>query len=271
MNNQVPNQPNASEVPYQPNQYGYTIEELIDFVQNDLTIGCALPRQLPDTEIRRIIETRALPWFYRSYQYAVQKMYFLVHKEAFYTEEFTRYRYVNVPCEIQSVIYLYEMRGVSLFQLGINTPNMSVNLGVTNQPYLSSYVTTIGELGVYKTLLDNMSDMLNQLSKFTLKYHFNQLAHRLHILTDVQYDLVLECYANIPNEYLFKDDLFIKYVTGWAKVQYGNMLSLYDFNLPGNVKINGANLTSQGKEEVKEVEDYIANQSQSAFFFMVKK
>lgn len=263
--------PNASEVPFQPNQFGYTIEELIDFVQNDLTVGCALPRQLPDTEIRRIIETRALPWFYRNYQYAVSKMYFLIYKEAFYTEEYTRYKYVNMPCEIQSVIYLYEMRGISLFQLGINTPNMSVNLGVTNQPYLSSYVTTIGELGVYKTLLDNMSDMMNQLSKFTLKHHYNQLAHRLHILTDVQYDVIVEAYANIPREYLFTDDLFIKYVTAFAKIQYGNMLGRYDFSLPGSVKINAADLTSQGKEESKEVEEVIKGMSDSSFFFMVKK
>lgn len=257
--------------PYVPPSNGYTIEELIDFVQNDLTISCALPRQLPDVEIRRIVETRCLPWFYRQYQYAVNKQYFLLRKEAFYTEEFTNFKYVNVPCEIQSVIYLYEMRGISLFQLGINTPNLSVNLGVTNQPYLSSYVTTIGELGVYKTLLDNMSDMMNQLSKFTLKHHYNQLTHRLHILTDVQYDVVIEAYANIPREYLFTDDLFIKYVTGWSKVQYGNMLGRYDFNLPGGTKVNFADLISQGKEEVKEVEDLINNMSQTAFFYMVKR
>src|ERR1035437_5743513 len=115
--------------PYVPYQDGYTIEELVDFVQNDLTVGCGLPKTLPDSEIRRIVETRALPYFYRNYQYAVQKIYFWIFKEAFYSEEFTRYRYVQVPCEIQSVIYLYENRGESLFQLGINTPNLSVNLG----------------------------------------------------------------------------------------------------------------------------------------------
>ena len=170
---------------YVPDQNGLSIEELIDFVQNEITIGCALPKTLPDSEIRRIVETRALPYFYRNYQYAVQKMYFFIHQDAFQTEEFTKYRYVNVPCEIQSVTYLYEVRGGSLLQLGINTPNLSVNLGVTNQPYLSSYVTTIGELGVYKTILDSMSDMLNQLNKYTLKYHFNQLHHRLQILTNI--------------------------------------------------------------------------------------
>jgi hypothetical protein len=256
---------------YTPYQGGLTCEELIDFIQNEITVGCALPKVLPDSEIRRIIETRALPYFYRNYQYAVQKMYFLIHQEAFQTEEFTKYRYVSVPCEIQSVTYLYEVRGTSLMQLGINTPNLSVNLGVTNQPYLSSYVTTIGELGVYKTILDSMSDMLNQLNKYTLKYHFNQLHHRLQILTNVKYDVVIEGYANIPPEYLFRDDLFVKYVTGWAKVQYANLTGRYDFSLPGSIKINSADIMAQGKEEIKEAEEEIRGQSNSSFFYMVKK
>ena len=256
---------------YIPYQGGLTIDEFIDSINTELTIGCALPRSLPETMIRQIVEKRALPWFYRSYQYAVQKMYFLIKKEAFFAEEFTKYNYVQVPCEIQSVIYLYEVRGASLFQLGINTPNLSVNLGVTNQPYLSSYVTTIGELGTYKTLLDNMSDMLNQLNKYTLKYQFNQLNHRLHILTNVKYDVIMEAYANIPQENLFNDDLFFKYCVGYSKQALGNMVGRYDFSLPGGVKIQAADLVTQGKEEVKEVEDEIKGQSTSGWFFMVKK
>ena len=260
-----------TEAEYIPFQGGYSIEELVDLVQNELTISCALPKSLPDANIRQIVETRALPWFYRSYQFAVQKIYFFIHKDAFATEEFTRYSYVTVPCAIQSVVYLYEVRGDSLFQLGINTPNLSVNLGVTNQPYLSSYVTTIGELGVYKTVLDSMSDMLNQLNKYTLKYQFNQLNHRLHILTNVQHNVIMEAYANIPQENLFRDDLFFKYVTGYAKQQLGNMMGRYDFTLPGGVKIQAADLVSQGKEEVKEVEEEIKGQSTSSWFIMVKK
>lgn len=256
---------------YIPYQGGYTIEEMIDSIQSELTISCALPKTLPDEAIRTIIEKRALPYFYRSYQYAVQKIYFLIRKEAFEQEEFTRYNYVTVPSEIQSVTYLYEVRNASLFQLGINTPNLSVNLGVTNQPYLSSYVTTIGELGVYKTILDTMSDMLNQLNKFTLRYQFNQLNSRLHILTNVKYNVVMEAYANIPAENLFRDDLFFKYVTGYSKIQLGNLVGRYDFQLPGGVKIQASDLVSQGKEEVKEVEDYISSMSNSSFFFMVKK
>jgi len=256
---------------YVPYQGGFTIEEFIDQIQTELTISCSLPKTLPDEAIRVIIERRALPWFYRNYQYAVQKLYFLIRKEAFFSEEFTKYNYVNVPCEIQSVTYLYEVRDASLFQLGINTPNLSVNLGVTNQPYLSSYVTTIGELGVYKTILDSMSDMLNQLNKYTLKHHFNQLNHRIHILTAVKNNVIMEAYANIPQENLFRDDLFFRYVAGWAKKQMGNMVGRYDFTLPGSVKIMGADLVSQGDAEIAAVEEEVKGQSNSGWFIMVKK
>ena len=261
----------ADSADYIPFQGGLTIDEFIDLVQTEISVSCALPKTLPDANLRQIIETRALPYFYRWYQYAVQKIYYLIKKEAFFTEEFTKYNYVNVPCEIQSVVYLYEVRSASLFQLGINSPNLSVNLGVTNQPYLSSYVTTIGELGVYKTLLDNMSDMLNQLNKYTLRHSFNQLNHRLHILTKVKHDVIIEAYANIPQENLFKDDLFFKFCVGWAKVQLGNMMGMYDWTLPGGVKINHANLITQGQAEIKEVEEEIKGQSNSSWFVMVKR
>ena len=81
----------------------------------------------------------------------------------------------------------------------------------------------------------------------------------------------MEAYANIPQENLFRDDLFFKYVVGYSKIQLGNMVGRYDFQLPGSIKINSADLVSQGKEEVKEVEEEIKNISNSSFFFMVKR
>ena len=249
----------------------FAIEELVDYVQNELTVGCALPKTLPDTEIRRFAETRAAKWFYQNYQYAVSKVYYFVDGSAFKTEEYTKYKYITLPCEIQSISYIYEVRGESLMQLGINVPNLSVNIGVTNQPYLSSYVTTIGELGVYKTLIDSMSDMLNQMNKYTVKFHYNQLMNRLNILTGIKYDLILETYANIPKENLYTDHYFLKYVSAWGKMQTGNMLGRYDFTLPGNVKFNSADLVSQGKEEMKEVEEEIKGMSTTSWFVMVKR
>jgi hypothetical protein len=49
------------------------------------------------------------------------------------------------------------------------------------------------------------------------------------------------------------------------------MMGRYDFQLPGGIKIQAADLVSQGKEEVKEVEEEIKGQSNSTWFIMVKK
>lgn len=249
----------------------YTQEEFIDFVQQDLSIGYALPIELPCTEIQRFIETQALDWFYQNYFYSVIKMYYFLDKEAFKTDEFTRFRYITLPDEIQTIPYIYQIMGTSLFQLGINVPNLSVNMGVSNQPYLSSYTSTIAELGVYKSIIDSMSDMLNQMNKYTVRYDFNYPMHRLHILSDVRYDLILECYANAPKEFLFTDPQFQKYVIGWSRQQLGRLLGRYDWNLPGGVKINSDALVNEGKEGMKEVEEYIKGQSQTGFFYMVKR
>jgi hypothetical protein len=247
------------------------IEELIDYVQSDITVFGALPKNLPDNSIRQFVETRASKWFYQNYQYAVSKMYYFVDKAAFHTEEYTNSKFLELPCEIQTVTWIYQIHNQNLLQLGINVPNLSVNMGVTNQPYLSSYITTIGELGVYKAMIDSMSDMLNQMSLFTTKYHFNQLTHRLNILTNVHHHLILEAYVNIPLENLMTDQYFLKYVTGWAKQQQGRMLGQFDFTLPGGVKYNSADMVSQGKEEMKEVEEEIKSMSNSCFMIMVKK
>jgi hypothetical protein len=249
----------------------YTIEELIDIVQMDITFGCTLPKTLPDNSIRLFIETRAAKWFYRNYQYALSKMYYHVDRSAFSTEEYTKYSYLTLPCEIQSISYIYQMRSESLFQLGMNVPNMSINMGSSSQPYLSSFVSTIGELGVYKTMLTSMSDMLNQMNLYTTKFHYNEMTNQLNVLTDVKYNLVLEAYANIPLEHLYADDLFQKYVIGWSKKQAGNLMGRYTFTLPGGVTYNSGDLVTQGGDEMKEVEEEIKNMSQVAFFYMVKK
>ncbi len=249
----------------------FSVDEFIDFVQTDVTVGGTLPKNLPDHAIRQFIETRALPWFYQNYQYAVSKMYYFIDKAAFETEEFTRYRHIELPCEVQSVSWINQVKGDQLLQLGINVPNLSVNMGVSNQPYLSSYVTTIGELGVYKTMIDSMADMLNQMNLYTTKYHFNQLSHRLNILTNINHHVIIEAYINIPAENMFSDHYFLKYVTAWAKMQQGRMLGAFTFTLPGGVTYNSADLIAQGKEEMKEVEDEIKGMSNSSFFIMVKK
>ena len=249
----------------------YTIEELVDIVNAELTMDCALPQILPLRTIRRVIITQAQPWFYQNYRYAVQKAYYYIDKSLMETREFTRDRWLYMPAEIQSVTYLYKVHEASLFELGINAPNLSINLGVTNQPYLSSYVTTIGELGVYKTILDSFSDMLDHLNLFTVKYDYNQMANRIQLLTSVSDSIVAECYANIEPEHLYADPLFIDYIIGISKMKIGEMVGRFDFKLPGNVTYNSSMMLEEGRQIKDKVEETVKGMVNSDFFMMVKR
>ncbi len=248
-----------------------TTAELIDYVQMDLTMSCSLPKILPDAEIQRLAMKDALPWFYENYYPSVIKGYYLVPKCNMETEEFTKYKYIQLPEDIQNVTWVYTMHSRSMFELGVNAPNLSVNLGVTNQPYLSSYATTVGELGVYKVVIDNFADMMNQLSKHTMKFDYNFGSKRLHILTDMPCDIVLEAYMRIPAEDMFEYDKYRRYVLGLSKKQLGRMLTRYSFNLPGGVQINGDAILSEGEEDLQKVREEIKAESAPSWFFMVKR
>ena len=249
----------------------YTIEELVDLVNAELTIDCSLPQVLPTRTIRRIIVTQAQPWFYQNYRYAVNKAYYYIDRKMMETNEFTRDKWIYMPEEIQSVTYIYKIHEASLYELGINAPNLSINLGVTNQPYLSSYITTIGELGVYKTILDGFSDMLDHLNLFTVKYDYSQMANRIHLLTSVTDSLIAECYANVEPQHLYADPNFIEYVIGLSKMKLGELVGRFDFKLPGNVTYNSTMLLDEGRTIKDKVEEMVKGMINSDFFFMIKK
>jgi len=49
------------------------------------------------------------------------------------------------------------------------------------------------------------------------------------------------------------------------------MVGRFDFKLPGNVTYQSETLLSEGKEEVKEVEEAIGKMPNTDFFFTVKR
>lgn len=257
-----------------------TCEELIDMVNQELTVGCMLPKILPDIEIRRIIMQRAAPWFTRNYRYAVIKSYYMVNAKDMAMDS-TGYRSIILPCDIVNVTWIWQANNTRLLQLGLNAPNLSVNFGASTQPYTSSYLTTVGELGVYKVIMDGFADMLNQLSKTTFKYHYNQNDNRLHVLTalenrdtsnlgpgDPNASLVLETYTAIEPEALYGDELFQRYVVGMSKLQLGNLLGRYNFNLPGGIQINVADIQAQADKEMTEAKEEVTKMTNTSFFKM---
>lgn len=248
--------------------HGITIEQLIDIVQQDLTFSGIMPKILPDKDIKRIIREIALPWFYRNYFFSLQKGYFYLARENMTCDVYTRYKYFIMPEEIENVTKLIRIDNPSLFRLGIQAPHLSINLGVTNQPFLTSFVTTAGDLGVYRSILSAFSDEINKLNRPTMRYTFNHNNKRLQILTDVMTDVMLECYVRIEPDELFDNEKFKQYVIGYSRKRMGEAILQFNFNMPGNFNYNAAEIKSSGQEMMDKVVEEIKGQTTNNWFFM---
>lgn len=246
-----------------------TIEQLVDYVQADLTFSGLMPKVLPDLEVQRIIKEHALQWFYKNYQWAVIKTYYKLDKKFINSDYYTKHGYIILPEECENVVKIYNISDPSLFRIGIQSPNLSINFGVTNQPYLTSFVTNVGELGVYRQILSAFSSELNKMAKLYNKYSYNPENRRLHLLGEVRNSLMLEIYAHIEQEELMQSQLFKDYTVGMSRIRLGQALQRFTFNMPGGFSYNAAEIISQGQELLEKTIEQVKGQSPSNSFFIM--
>ena len=93
---------------------------------------------------------------------------------------------------------------------------------------------------------------------------FSRHEQKLHIETDwdkripVGTWIVVECYQTLnPDDYptVYNDQYLKRYATALIKLQWAQNLSKFkNMTLPGGVQIDGAEIMSQAKEEIKELE-----------------
>ena len=62
------------------------IDQLIDIVQGELTFSGAMPKILPDKEIKRLIMERCLEYFYKNYQFSTIKI--ALHLKDYFLETY---------------------------------------------------------------------------------------------------------------------------------------------------------------------------------------
>ena len=122
---------------------------------------------------------------------------------------------------------------------------------------------SIQEYDQTRRYINMLNDMLNP----ERMIRFSRVQNRLHvdvkwgeIIEEGEY-IVYEAYKILdPNTYpeIYDDRLLKEYVTALFKRQWGQNLSKFDnIQLPGGVTFNGAELYSQGDEEVKKIEEEV--------------
>jgi hypothetical protein len=238
-----------------------TKNELIETVQRELDGSMALPTQVPSEEIGRHIDQSA-KWFYENYREAVQSQYYIVPNDSFSSADFTAQRVIQMPPCVVSVFEVREISGAGL--LGTIDRDFSSDKLIASEIYLQPLNG------------DNLVNMAARLQYYDLakaffldwiRYDFNRRTGALKILgRNPMRDVLINTYVKIPDEKLFEDYYFTRYVTAKSKLSLARMLEMFNFTLMGGITINVANIRSEAETEITEIMTAIKEEDSADWF-----
>ena len=238
-----------------------TKQELVETVQRELDSSFALPSQLQPSEIERIIDQVSV-WFYENYRESVETQYYIIRASEFKSPEFRKTRTVTMPECVVSVFEVKEVTGAGL--LGNIDRDFADNKLVASEIYLSPFT---GDSLVFRTAQYQFFDLTRAFFLEWIRYDFNRRTRKLKILgRDPSRDVFFQTYVKIPDDKLYEDYYFFRYVTAKSKIALGRMLSFFDYNLMGGIKVNAADIKSEGEAEVEKIEQEIKDQDTADYF-----
>ena len=153
-----------------------------------------------------------------------------------------------------------------IFEQGNNSVNM---FDVRYQMALNDFYgvrTGMGNLAQYDITKRHLA-LIQQMLDPEKAVRFSRVTNKLLIDTDWSENfsvgdfVVIEAYSILdPNTYteIYNDRLLKEYVTSLIKRQWGMNLSKFqNITLPGGLSYNGAELYSQGQEEINKIEEEV--------------
>ena len=244
-----------------------TLEDLVIDIENELTFAKALPYSIPQQEIKRII-TNAERYFYDNWRHAVEPRYLLIPQAVFKAAAFKRDRAIQLP---DCVGFVHEVRepngGGSMF--GTMDADFADNKFIGSEVFLTPF---IGESIMYRTIIFSFLDLVKGFTIDTFAYDYNKNSRKLTILgrTPRGNGMVVQIAKKIDAEDLYNDEVFQRYVRAKAKLRLGDLLTTFDYNLPGGIKPNYTNLVTKAENELTQVMEMMKSENTADFLYFAR-
>lgn len=239
-----------------------TRNEFILQVKDEIRGTCALPYSIPDGEINRIID-QSKKWFFINYNESVEAQYYVVPRDMFKSTDFTGNRTIQMPKCVVAVTALKEMTGSS--RMFGNDPDFSQEKYMASEIFLAPFQSD--DL-VMKTAKMAYWDLTKAFFLEYIAHDFNSNTGKIKIKgRNPTKDVFIDTYIEIPEENLFEDWYFIRFVTATVKKALGRILGFFQYNLPGGISINASDIKSEGEDELRELKEEIQEQNAPDWFF----
>ena len=264
------------------------LEELIQEINDELTVACQIPFTVPKKELARIIE-RAKKYFYKIYEYSVEEMYLGLPGSTFNKQSFKQgldteedplnkknldnsRGIVMMPKTVYAVNAVYEIGGFSGEDGGFGSNSFSfgdVDFSIDKFIYSDVYGAGIGsENLMYYVINSKFIDNSRQVLQAQIGYNYNRLTRKFRFTGKLPDNAVIfQVFTTIPDCNLYEDEAFIRYCIAKAKIQLSRILGTFNFNLPGNITINYDLVMNEGTEELAAVVEEIKGDEGVDYFF----
>lgn len=256
------------------------LDEFVNLINQRITISCCLPGSIPTSEIKRITN-QAKEWFYKNYEDAIEERYLALpwselkkqtFQEGIKTTLSSKRGQYSVPDSVISVVGVYEMDGYSgegghfggLSRGYEEADGNILKRALTNSVYNNNVAVAADNL-TYYVVIDSFLDTTRQLFQDMIGFKYNRNTKKIVFLGDLpKSDVILDVLVAIDDCALFQDNYFFEYVVDKVKIELAEILTRYQYSLPGNVALN-TGLVEDAKSDLQELVEEIKGMSSPSY------
>ena len=256
----------ASYIDCSDNESQECLSELIDRINNQMTLSCQLPFKLPAAAVAQIVQ-EAKKWFYNNYEDAVEELYISAPGWVFKDPSFL------LGLTNSSVLRVFQLNrfsgeaGWGGDRIDAYNRDFSTRRMFASYMYSDSIAQSADNL-LYWTCNWYYFDESRQLLEPLNSFSYNRLTKKLRFTGELpRYSCIFNVLCTIPDCDLFQDDLFFRYVVAQCLRQMSRILGTFTYTLPGNVSINYDQYSSWGETELQDIKDEIQNNRHSVAYF----
>lgn len=240
-----------------------TKAELVEIINQDITISGSMDLNVSKKEIERIVEQEKR-YAYRKWRDAVEVQYAIMNPAAFQTKDFKSSRSIQLPECVWGINEFSEVKDGARF-FGINDMDLTMDKVFGSDLFLSPFSS---DIIATRTITWSWYDLAKSFTLTKIQFRFNQNTHRITVVGRTpNHPVVIQAYVGIPEEQLYEDYYFQRLCIARCKMQLHRLLKTFDYQVVGGITVIST-LQDEGKTEYDSIVELKLKDDPADWFLM---